>query len=69
MSKKFVKKSGKKWWASLTTKEQQDYIEKRERSRKQRTTMGKNEEWTNAAGTFRKTWLNPNSYMVERISN
>lgn len=67
MSRKL--RRGQKWWRSLSKSEQQSYIEKRERSRHSTQKRGKDETWTNAGGTFVKTWIDDNSFSVVRLSD
>lgn len=61
------KNNGKQWWNILTREEQQAYIAKKERQRKSRTQIRKDERWTNNAGTFIKHWIDDNSYSIKRL--
>lgn len=66
--KKRRQTKGQKWWQSLAPEQKQEYIEQKERSRSTNRKRGKDETWTNSAGTFAKTWLSDDSYVVERVS-
>lgn len=61
------KKKKQQWWNSLTPEEKRRRINNWERKRKRRATKGKDETWSNAAGTFHKVWTSPNSYSVTRV--
>lgn len=67
MKTKRIETAGKKWWAGLTDAEKDVQIAKWERDRKKNRKRGKDETWTNEAGTFTKVWTSDDSFTVTRI--
>ena len=67
MKTKRIETAGKKWWAGLTDGEKDAQIAKWERDRKKNHKRGKDETWTNEAGTFTKVWTSNDSFTVTRV--
>lgn len=55
------------WWSKLSPAEKARRIANYERRRASQRKQGKNETWTNAAGTFHKVWRSPDSYSITRV--